>query len=201
MPTLGITGGLATGKTTAAEAFAGLGAVVIDADRIVHELTGAGGACVEAVHKAFGDGVIQDGAVNRAALAKIVFTDRRRLKELEAILHPPVRRLMQAKMKEIKKEDPGQVIVIDIPLLFEAGMEDLVDTSIVVRCDEEQQIARATQSLKIAKQDALLRIQSQMSLAEKVKRADIVIDNTVSKSELKNEVKSIWQKVQQIQGR
>lgn len=201
MPTLGITGGLASGKGTAAEAFAGLGADVIDADRIAHQLIGGGGPCVDEIRRIFGDQVISGGAVNRPALARVVFADRAELSKLEAIVHPEVRRVMQSRIDEIRKSDPDKVIVIDIPLLFEAGMEDMVDISIVVRCEERQQLARATEALKIAKQDALLRIQSQMPLKEKEQRADIVIDNTGSKLELTKEVKRIWQKVQSTQGR
>lgn len=201
MPTLGITGGLASGKSTAAAAFAELGAEVIDADRTAHQLMSANGPCLEDIRQAFGEQVIRDGAVDRPALAKIVFADRTQLRRLEAILHPEVRRVMQSRIDAIKKADPDKVIVIDIPLLFEAGMEDMVDKSIVVRCEHEQQLTRATQALNIAKQDALLRIQSQMPLEEKEKRADIVIDNTGSESELTNEVRLIWEKVQPTQGR
>lgn len=195
MPTLGITGGLASGKSTVAAAFGELGAAVIDADQIAHELMARGGTCVSAISDQFGEDVIDDGAVNRRALAKIVFADRSRLRELEAIIHPAVEERIKSRIEEIEKAQPGIVIVVDVPLLFEAGMEGMVDKTIVVRCDEEQQIQRAGVALKITKQDALLRIQSQMSLEEKAERADIVIDNKGSKSELINEVKLIWQKV------
>lgn len=201
MSTLGITGGLASGKSTVAQAFAELGAEVINADQVAHQLMVNGGSCVDAIESEFGHEVVQDGAVNRRALAGIVFSDADRLKKLESIIHPVVRRVMEEKIDAIHQVNPKALIVLDVPLLFEAKMQDLVEVIIVVRCDQAQQVQRAAESLKIAKQDALLRIQSQMPLDEKAQRADIVIDNTGSKQELINEVKLIWQKVQPIQGR
>ena len=131
--------------------FQDLGATVIDADKIAHGLISAGGACVEPVRKAFGDDVIADGAVDRPALANIVFADPKQRQELEAIIHPEVRRVISERIAQIYKEDPDRVIVIDIPLLFEARMEDLADMAVVVGCEEEQQLQRATESLKIAR--------------------------------------------------
>ncbi|MBZ0165753.1 MAG: dephospho-CoA kinase, partial [Candidatus Omnitrophica bacterium] len=169
--------------------FCDLGAALIDADQIVHEMLAPGGMCVTAIGKHFGAGVLENGGVNRRALAKIVFYDQDLLKELEAIIHPEVKRIVQDRIRAIRDTQPERVIVLDVPLLYEAKMEHMVDMSIVVHCKQDQQILRAIEALQITKQDALLRIQSQMPLVEKIKLADVVIDNTGKKMELINEVK------------
>ncbi len=192
---IGLTGGLKTGKTTVAKMFRRLGAHVIDADAIVHESLSVNGACVKAVKAQFGERVLtRGGSVNRKALAEIVFQDDSRLRDLEKIIHPHVRRVMRAQISEYKRTDPDGVIVLDVPLLFESGLDKLADITVTVKATRALQVERAMRDLGISQAQALKRIRQQMPMTEKVRRSDVVIDNRSSKSETQKKVKQIWQK-------
>ncbi|MBP9853908.1 MAG: dephospho-CoA kinase [Candidatus Omnitrophica bacterium] len=189
---IGITGGLATGKSTVSEMFAQLGAKVLDADKIAHGLIGRNGKCVEKIKKTFGQDVISKGAVNRKALADIVFNNTAKLKKLEAIIHPQVRLNVKERLKELKKKKFKGIVVVDVPLLFEAKMDRDMDMTIVVKTRRDIQIQRAKKSLNLTQQQALSRIKAQMPLNKKAKLADMVIDNSRSKKETSKKVKKIW---------
>lgn len=193
---IGITGGVATGKSTVAKMFARLGAKVIDADKIVHELIKPNGKCVSRIKKEFGSSILIEGGINRKALADIVFKDKASLKKLESILHPRVRLNIKEEIKKLKKKRFKGVVVLDIPLLFESNLNRNVDMTIVVKTSRDTQIKRAVKNLKITRQQVLSRIKSQMPLKEKIKKADVVIDNSKSKNETTKKVKRIWLKVQ-----
>lgn len=192
---IGLTGGLKTGKTTVAQMFRLLGARVIDADKIVHESLSVRGACVKSIKAKFGEGVLtRGGSVNRKALAEIVFQDKRKLEDLEKIIHPHVRRVIRERLSEFKKSHPQDVVVLDVPLLFESGLDRLADLTITVKASQSLQIERAMRDLGISRTQALKRIRQQMPMTEKVKRSDVVIDNRSSKSETQKKVKQIWLK-------
>lgn len=193
---IGITGGVATGKSTVAKMFARLGAKIIDADKIVHDLIKPNGKCVSRIKKEFGSNIIFEGGINRKALADIVFKDKAKLKKLESILHPRVRSNIKEIINDFYKKGFKGVVVLDVPLLFESNMNRNVDMTIVVKTSRDTQIKRAVKNLKITRQQALSRIKSQMPLKEKIQMADVVIDNSKSKNETTKKVKRIWLKVQ-----
>lgn len=193
---IGITGGLATGKSTVSRMFARLGAEIMDADLIVHDLIKPKGKCVAEISKIFGAAVISGGGVDRRALAGIVFNDTAKLRKLESILHPSVRLMIKERLKELKKKGFKGIVVLDVPLLFESGIAHDVDMTIVVKASRDIQIQRAVKNLNLTKKEALLRIRSQMLMREKVRLADVVIDNSRSKTETNKKVKQIWLKVQ-----
>ena len=194
MLVVGLTGGLATGKSTVAEMFARLGAKVMDADKIVHKQMLRGGRCYAPIIRTFGREAGGKNGIDRKKLAAIVFRDRRELKRLEGIVHPEVRRGIQ---EELKKYRGIEIAIIEVPLLFEAGFDRYVDTTIMVTASRRSQIARSRRSLNVTRTEALRRIHAQMPLREKIRRADIIIDNNATKQQTHKQVKAIWQKLTQ----
>ena len=174
--------------------FARLGARVIDTDGIVHKEMRRGGRCYAPVIRAFGARVAGDNGIDREKLAGIVFNDRRKLKRLEGIVHPKVRLGIS---EELKKCRGKGIAVIEVPLLFEAGFDRCVDTTIVVTSRRDAQINRSHKSLKLTRTEALRRIKAQMPLRDKIRRADIIIDNSKTKTQTHKQVKAIWQKLTQ----
>ncbi len=194
MLVVGLTGGFATGKSTVAAMFARLGAKVIDTDKIVHKEMRRGGRCYAPIIRAFGRQVAGKDGIDRKKLGEIVFADRRKLKRLERIVHPKVRSGIN---EELKKYRGREIAVIEVPLLFEAGFDRYVDTTIVVTASRRSQVERSRRSLKLTRTEALRRINAQMPLRDKIRRADIIIDNRTTKTQTHKQVKAIWQKLTQ----
>ncbi len=187
---IGITGGLATGKTTVADMFVQKGAVKIDADRIAHGLLKEDQKIRDKVIDAFGEGILTGGKIDRKKLANIVFKDKDKLKKLTNILHP---RIIENIKERIEKEG-DKIIVIDAPLLMEAGLEEMMDVIIVVKAERHTQIKRAV-NRGISEEEAEAIIKNQMPLSEKIKKADYVIDNEEKIEKIKEGVERIWQNV------
>ena len=183
---------MGSGKSTVASFFAGMGAKTIDADGIGHELLSPGKACFRSVVRNFGKGILKNGKIDRAKLGAIVFKKRKALAQLERIIHPAVRREILAQIRRNKKS----VWVVDVPLLFEAGFDRFMDRTVVVTANRDKQIDRAVKKLNITRAEALQRIQRQMPQAQKIRRADFIIDNNGNISQTKQQVKRIWQKIQ-----
>ena len=174
--------------------FARLGTKVIDTDKIVHREMRRGGRCYAPIVRGFGKQVVGKNGIDRKKLATIVFNDRRELKRLERIVHPKVGLGIK---EELKKYGNSGIAVIEVPLLFEAGFDRYVDTTIVVTARRSAQISRAAKSLKLTRTEALRRINAQMPLRDKIRRADIIIDNSKTKTQTHKQVKAIWQKLTQ----
>ena len=186
---IGITGSLATGKTLATDIFVSLGAERIDADRIAHSLLEEDEEVKAELIKAFGEGILSGGEIDRKKLRETVFLDKEKLKKLSEVTHPVI-------IERIKKEvasSPKEVVVIDAPLLIEAGLHDYVDIVVVISSSEETQIKRALER-GLTEEEARRIIKNQMPLDEKKKFADYVIDNDEEKEKVKEGVKKIWQK-------
>ena len=186
---IGITGSLATGKTLATDIFVSLGAERIDADRIAHSLLEEDEEVKAELIKAFGEGILSGGEIDRKKLRETVFLDKEKLKKLSEVTHPVI-------IERIKKEvasSPKEVVVIDAPLLIEAGLHDYVDIVVVISSSEETQIKRALER-GLTEEEARRIIKNQMPLEEKKKFADYVIDNDEEKEKVKEGVKKIWQK-------
>lgn len=195
---IGLTGSLKTGKSSVAMMFAKCGAELVDADKIAHRLLYRNGKCFRPIVKMFGQDILDRGRINRRKLAAIVFNSKAKLSKLNKIIHPAVTRDLVKRIRKFKSKKGGKlVLVLEVPLLFEVGLDAFVDWTVVVKCNQEAQIQRSVAQLKITRKEALLRIKAQMPLAEKVKRADIIIDNGKTILETKDQVKQIWQKIHQ----
>ena len=185
-----LTGGIACGKSAAAEFWRRLGADVLDADDVVHGLLAAGGAAVGAVAAAFGPGVVgADGGIDRVRLGRIVFADESARRRLEGLLHPEVERRMRAWADEIRRE--GRVGVAVVPLLFEAGLEKGWDATYCVASGEQRTMERLA-GRGLAPEEARARIASQWPVREKAARADRVIENDGSLAELEKRCREEW---------
>ncbi|HOW34884.1 MAG TPA: dephospho-CoA kinase [Candidatus Omnitrophota bacterium] len=199
MLVVGLTGSLATGKSTVAEMFRRLGGKVIDADDLNRKLLERGGGCVKPVLKVFGPGIFTKGRIDRRKLSAIVFNDSRKLKKLCDIIHPIVIRQTKQTITHYRKsQNKSIVVIIDAPLLIEAGLGIIVDFLVVVKANRRQQLARTVKRTGIARGEALKRIKAQMPLAEKIRMADAVIDNRGSLTRTKEQVKVLWQRLLRI---
>lgn len=192
MLTIALTGGIACGKSTVAAMLAELGAPVIDADAISRALTAPGGAALPAIREAFGPEVFgESGALDRAALGRRVFADPAALKTLNALTHPLIYREM-ARMRESCRKSGAPVVVLDVPLLFEAGMQDLADVVVCVRVSERTQLSRVQSRDGLSEAEALGRIRSQMPLSQKARLSDVVIENERPLSDVRAEVEALY---------
>lgn len=171
---LGLTGGTGCGKSEAAQFLRSMGAQVADADAISRALTAPGGAALPEIRRYFGDGVFsEDGSLNRRALGERIFHDPAAKAALEGAIHPRVR----SALEEAVRTSVARVTVLDVPLLFETGMEEICDEVWTMSADEETQIARVCARDGLSAEQARARIAGQMSMAERNARADRVIDS------------------------
>ncbi|HEV8539787.1 MAG TPA: dephospho-CoA kinase [Nitrospiraceae bacterium] len=176
---VGLTGGLATGKSTVARLFRDCGAVVLDADVLARQVVTPGKPAWKDIVRAFGNDILHtDRTLDRAALARLVFRNRAKLRKLNAIVHPRVAREQARLTREIARQDPKAVVVYDAPLLFEAGVDKRVDTIIVVAVDRETQIHRLMRRNGLTRAEAIRRIRAQISLPQKRRRAQYVLEGS-----------------------
>jgi dephospho-CoA kinase len=175
---VGLTGGLATGKSTVSDVLRGLGCVVLDADVLAREVVEPGEPALAAIAAEFGPDVLQaDGTLDRKRLGAIVFADPTRRRRVEAITHPAIRERFLARLAELEAQDFAGIVVWDAPVMIESGGYQAMDRLVVVVTDAATQRARAFARDGDAA-DAERKIASQMPLAEKAKLADYVIDNS-----------------------
>jgi dephospho-CoA kinase len=187
---VGLTGGIGSGKSTVSALLAERGAVIIDADAITRELQEPGQPVLAAIVDRFGTGVVDaDGRLDRAALAAIVFADPAALGDLNGIVHPAVGAEIARRVAE--EQDTGHVVVLDIPLLAENPRDGLTAT-IVVDTPVEVAVERLVQRRGMTAEDALARISRQASREERMARADRVIDNSGSVTDLERQVDELW---------
>lgn len=192
MITVGLTGGFASGKTTVARMFQARGAKFISADAIVHRLLKGRGRCARRVVRVFGRGILSQGQIDRRKLAGVVFHDPVQRKMLEGIIHPEVIREIKKEVKAHKNVHRKKVLMIEVPLLFEAGLERIFDYTLTVFATRPQQIRRALQTRSLTRQEIQNRIKSQLPLAVKRRLADILIDNRGSLSYTKRQTSEAW---------
>ena len=172
---IGITGGIGCGKTAATDYLAGQGALVIDADVISRALTAKDGEALPAIRAAFGDAVFEEnGALNRRALAELVFSDEEKKRTLEGILHPMIQHQVVADIRRAGQEGVP-FLFLSVPLLFETGMDTLCDETWCLSLDPEEQLERVMQRDGLTKAEALARIENQMPMDERSGRANVVI--------------------------
>jgi dephospho-CoA kinase len=198
---VGLTGGIASGKSLVTRTFRDLGAHVIDADRIVHGLLSAGqGACRE-VAGHFGREVqLGDGSIDRKKLGEIVFRDAAERAWLNACLHPRVFEIFSSQVRRICQHDPSAMVIFDAALLIETGYHRRMDTVIVVYAAEEQQSLRLQARDRLTPEQAMERIRSQMPLEEKKRYADHVIDNTGTREQAERQARELFAVLQRRAG-
>lgn len=199
---IGLTGGIASGKSTAARYLEQLGAHVIDADKLGHRVYEPGTRGFERVAATFGDDVIgRDGRIDRKVLGGKVFGAPDRLKQLTDIVWPEILRLAEAEMNDVLTADPARIVVLEAAVLFEAGWQSAVDEVWVVLVEPEVAIARAVARDGLGAADVQRRIDAQMSNAERRAVADVVIDNSGDPETLLARVDREWLRVTGNDGR
>jgi dephospho-CoA kinase len=205
---VGLTGGIASGKSVVGEMFVALGAQLVQADRIGHALMQPGEAVYNEVVKHFGREILDpDGTVNRAKLAEAAFGPAgapekqraSRIAELNRIVHPAVIRSQDAWMQEMGRRDPHAVAIVEAALILEAGVKDHFDRLVVVTCNAEQRVARYAARQKIdleaARKEVARRMAAQLPDEEKIKAGDHEIDNSGSVEQTREQVNTVWQKL------
>jgi dephospho-CoA kinase len=194
---VGLTGGIASGKSAVAAGLAHRGAVIIDADVLAREVVAPRTPGLAAVVEHFGPGILSGDGLDRRALGRLVFADPAARRDLEAIIHPAVR----ARAAELESA-PGRtgVVVHVIPLLVETGQQDHFDVVVVVDVDPETQLNRLVERDGFSEQEAVARIAAQMSRTERLAAADIVIDNRGSPTDLEQQIDDLWSKLSDTAG-
>jgi dephospho-CoA kinase len=191
---LGLTGGIATGKTTVSQMLAQQGIPIIDGDQVAHQVLANNQSVQAQIQATFGKQLVQDGQVDRAALGKLVFGNQAALAQLNAITAPVIRETIMTEMAQAKAHQVP-LVVLDLPLLYEQHYETVCDGVLVIYLPVEKQLARLRARNQLSREDALKRINSQASLAEKRDRADFVIDNQGSLDQLKAQLKTVLEGV------
>ena len=196
---LGLTGGIATGKTTVSQMLAQQGLPIIDGDQIAHQVLANNQSVQAQIQATFGKQLVQDGQVDRAALGKLVFGNQAALAQLNAITAPVIRETIMTEMAQAKAHQVP-LVVLDLPLLYEQHYETVCDGVLVVYLPVEKQLARLMARNQLSREDALKRINSQASLVEKRDRADFVIDNQGSLAQLEDQLKTVLEGVRHKSG-
>jgi len=195
MKVIGLTGGIGSGKSTVSRFLAELGAVIIDADKVGHEALKPDTEIWRKVVAAFGTGILKPNReIDRKKLGKIVFGNPEALARLNQIMHPPMYQLVKAQIKEYRQQG-GEVVVLEAPLLIEAGWTSLVDEVWVTVAPEPTVVRRLKEKVGLSERESLARIRSQLSSEERVKHADVVVDTDCDLGELRERVKEQWQRL------
>ena len=191
---IGLTGGIGTGKSSVTEAFQSLGAAVINADLLGHDAYLPGTIGFEEVVTEFGQEIVgSDGQIDRKKLGPIVFSDSSKMDRLNEIMHPLIRDLIEERLVTLESNQ-NKVAVVDAAILIEAGWKSLFDEIWVVISDREEVINRLGVRNGLSREDALKRIDSQMSDNERIEHGDVVVENTGSMEDLQTRVNSLWSK-------
>lgn len=192
MLNVGLTGNVASGKSTVAKRLATLGATVLDADTYARAAVAPGSTGLNLIVARFGPRILtSDGTLDRAALGKIVFGNARARADLEAMIHPEVERRRSAALED-SRADGATIVVADIPLLFEAGLEHKFDTIVLVHADDGVRLDRLVHERRMPETDARAVMAAQADSAAKRPRADLVIENNGSLAALEQRVDEVW---------
>ncbi|MCE5264000.1 MAG: dephospho-CoA kinase [Deltaproteobacteria bacterium] len=196
MLNVGLTGGIASGKSTVARMLVEKGAILIDFDELAHALEMPGEPVWQEIVDHFGEGILQpDRQIDRQKLGEVVFSDPREREVLNRLVHPAVFAAWQERLREIEKSGKDAIVLSDIPLLIEAGFEPMVDVVLLVYISPEEQIGRLMGRNGLTREDAEKRVASQMPIGEKVGRADIVIRNEGPPAETAPVVDRAWEEL------
>ena len=180
----GLTGSIATGKSTVSAILKDLGAFIVDADKIARDVVAPGMKAWEEIVRVFGKDVLQKtGEIDRESLARIVFNDNVMRSKLEEIIHPEVMRVIDEEIRSIKSHSSDAVVILDVPLLIEVGMHEGMNEVIVVYCPEDMQIMRLMIRDNISREEALTKVRTQMPIEKKRCLATLLIDNSATVDE------------------
>lgn len=197
---VGLTGGLACGKSFVGEALAGYGCLLIQADELGHQVLSPGGEAYHEVVREFGDAILSpEGEIDRRALAARVFGDPVRLERLNSMVHPPVQRREDNLIAEFARREPKGIVVVEAAILIETGSYKRFDKIILVTCREEQQRDRAMRREGAAEADVQARLSRQMPLSEKRKFADFVIDTSGEKEDTLRQTRAVYEVLRSIE--
>ena len=195
MKIIGLTGGFKAGKSTVAKMLLELGAEVIDADKLARKALKPDSSTYKKIIKEFGEKFLDDeGRINRRKLAKLVFSNKEKLNLLNSIVHPYVIDKVKEKIYRTKQSNPDAIVIVDAPLLYEAGMQNMMDKIIVVSATKNKQIQRARETTSLSEYEVKRRIENQLPLSKKEKLADIVIENNGTLEDTRSQVKKMWKK-------
>jgi dephospho-CoA kinase len=199
MLSVGLTGGLASGKSFVGHALAGLGCFLIQADDLGHQVIEPGGEAYDAVVALFGRQILDpQGKIDRRRLATLVFADPQQLAKLNALVHPPVKARERALAAEFAREHPHGIAVTEAAILVETGSYKEYDRLIVAVCSPEQQIERSMERDGVSREEVLNRLRRQMPLEDKVKYADFVIDTSGSKENTLQQVRTVYESLRRL---
>jgi len=197
---VGLTGGLACGKSFVGQALRNLGCHLIEADQLGHEVLQPGGAAYEDVVREFGPGILDaNGLIDRKRLAGEVFGNPERLAALNRLVHPHVFRREDELIAQFAQADPRGIVVVEAAILIEAGSYKNYDRLILVQCEEQQQIDRSVKRDHANREEVLARLSRQMPIAEKRKFADYVIDTSGSKEETLRQVREVYDTLRRLE--
>jgi dephospho-CoA kinase len=190
---VGLTGGLASGKTFVGRALADLGCYLIEADKLGHQVMLPGAEAFDAILREFGPAILDvEGRISRRKLSGIVWSNPERLEKLNSLVHPPVQQREEIRMAEIARADPNAIVVVEAAILVETGRYKSFDRLIVVTCTAEQQMERALERGSYNKEEILARLSRQLPLAEKLRVADYVIDTSGPKEATLEQVRKVY---------
>ena len=190
---IGLTGGIAAGKSTVARRLVQLGAIEIDADLLARQAVEPGSFGLQQIVETWGTDLLsEDGELDRAALAKIVFGNEDERTKLEHIVHPRVRALAK---EELARQPEGAIVIYSVPLLVEANVELPFDLVITVEAPEEEQIRRMVQARGMTAEQAVARIKAQATPAQRANRADIILESNQSLGRLNDDVERLWGRI------
>ena len=196
MLNVGLTGGIASGKSTVAKMFEDKGAYLIDFDALAHFAEEPDQPAWKAIVEFFGTDILnEDGTINRAKLGQIVFADQEKLFRLNSIVHPAVFDLWRRRIEDIREMNPRAIVVSDVPLLIEVSMQHLFDVVILVYVSPEDQIRRLQERNEYSRKEAESRLDTQMPIDEKIPHADFVIDNKGPLETTRSVVNAVWEEL------
>ena len=196
---VGLTGGLASGKSFVGRTLAELGCFLIKADELGHQVIEPGAEAYDSVVALFGRGILKtDGHIDRRRLAALVFGDPDKLAQLNALVHPPVKARERALAAEFEREHPDGIVVTEAAILVETGSYEDYDRLIVATCRPEQQIQRSMERDSASREEVLDRLRRQMPLEDKVKHADFVIDTSGTKENTLQQVRAVYQSLRSL---
>jgi len=199
---LGVTGGIATGKTTVVRMLEELGAPVIDFDLLAREMVEPGEPAWKDIVAYFGEKILlKDGRLDREKLSGIVFQDVEKRNILESFTHPRIYEASDRQVKKIVDKDPNAIVQLDIPLLIEQNLQHMVHRVLVVYIPREKQIARLIERDGMSREGAVDRLRAQLPIDEKLSKADFVIHNEKTLEETKKQVADLWQTLKDVQHR
>ncbi|WP_339269985.1 dephospho-CoA kinase [Paenibacillus sp. FSL R5-0470] len=193
---IGLTGGIASGKSTVSALLVSKGARLVDADVIAREVMLPGHEVLAAAVKQFGSEILSsDGTLNRGKLGDIVFQNPAALQALNNLTHPAIRREIKERMNSMEEEDPKKLTIVDIPLLFESGLESMFHEILVVYVPREVQIARLMERNGLSIEQAEARLNAQMDIEAKRNKADYIIDNSGELAHTEQQVAVLWDRL------